>query len=276
VTAYPSEEDLKSYEEKGCWISPKIFSDELIAELRSEYDRIYSGDHDFDCYPWLGPREFDMQDASVKQFNNGWWINKSVRGAVAHPEIGRIAAALMQTEEVRIWHDQVLLKPGVKDYEGEDGIQNNVGWHQDYAHWQVSNNQNMCTAWVALQDTDASNGAFRIVAGSNQWGLNKDAHTYGEKDLDVLKKQYAPDDREWVEEPVELKAGQASFHNALTFHGSGPNLSSEPRLSLIVHMMPKGCGLQKHSNWHPCATLLGPDAKEGQPFEGEFFPRIWP
>lgn len=29
---------------------------------------------------------------------------------------------------------------------------------QDYGFWQVSNNSSMITAWIALQDTDLSNG----------------------------------------------------------------------------------------------------------------------
>jgi ectoine hydroxylase-related dioxygenase (phytanoyl-CoA dioxygenase family) len=73
-----------------------------------------------------------------------------------------------------------------------------------------------------------------------------------------------------------LKAGQVSFHHSLTFHGSGPNLSDQPRRCVILHMMPAGCGLKTDGKWHLCATLLGPEAKKDQPFSGPFFPRLWP
>ena len=270
-----TEDDLASYNEKGFWLSPKIFNDDLIGRLREEYDRIFREDYDFDCFPWLRPKSFEIESNRIRQFNNGWWINEVVREAVRTPAIGCIGAKLMGTSEVRIWHDQVLSKPGA----GPDAVEyqdGNVGWHQDYAHWQCSNTSNMCTAWVALQDTDELNGAFRMVVGAHKWGLREDAHTYGEKNLDELKAKYEVDGKEWIEEPVILKAGEASFHHALTFHGSGPNLRTEPRLSLIVHMMPKDCGLRNEGTWHPCATLLGPYVKNGAPFEGPFFPRIWP
>jgi ectoine hydroxylase-related dioxygenase (phytanoyl-CoA dioxygenase family) len=34
-----------------------------------------------------------------------------------------------------------------------------------------------------------------------------------------------------------MKAGQVSFHHALTIHGSGPNASAEARRSMAVHLM---------------------------------------
>ncbi|HHZ89288.1 TPA: hypothetical protein EYN98_26475 [Candidatus Poribacteria bacterium] len=54
----------------------------------------------------------------------------------------------MGTNEVRIWHDQMLWKPGLGVTE-EQALSNNIGWHQDYAHWQCANTINFCTAWVA-------------------------------------------------------------------------------------------------------------------------------
>ena len=45
-----------------------------------------------------------------------------------------------------------------------------------------------------------------------------------------------PDGRSWEEVPALLAPGGASFHNCLTFHGSGPNRSAGPRRSLAIHM----------------------------------------
>ena len=47
---------------------------------------------------------------------------------------------------------------------------------------------NFCTAWIALQDTDESNGGMQVVEGSHQWGFRHDANTFGEKDLESLQK----------------------------------------------------------------------------------------
>jgi ectoine hydroxylase-related dioxygenase (phytanoyl-CoA dioxygenase family) len=203
---------------------------------------------------------------------NGWWINEAIREIVLSPKIGRIGARLMGTDEVRLWHDQVLYKPGSGSREEKSG---NVGWHQDYGHWQCASTQNMCTAWIALQDTDLGNGGMRTIVGSHKWGLSEDSYTFGEKDLEGLRKRFEREGQPWIDEPCVLKAGQASFHHSLTFHGSGPNLSDQPRLSIVVHMMPADCAYRNHRQYHPNAALLGPGAREGDLYAGKFFPTIW-
>jgi len=49
---------------------------------------------------------------------------------------------------------------------------------------------------------------------------------------------------------------------AFPFHGSGPNLSTEPRLSFIAHMTPQNCGLKADGVYHENASLLGSGTKE--------------
>jgi len=267
--------DIAEFHERGYWISPKLFDDEQIAALREAVLRTCRGERDFDNFPWLRFHCQDEASPAVRQVCNAWWVNGVVRDAVMSPKIGYIGSRLMRTAEVRIWHDQVIHKPGV----GPDGggeKSGNVGWHQDCAHWQCANTTNFCTAWVALQDTDLSNGGMRTIVGSHKWGLMPEAYTFGEKDLEEMRRRFESPDHEWIDEPCILKAGEASFHHGLCFHGSGPNLSTEPRLSFIVHMMPQDCGLKADGVYHENASLLGPDTKDGDLFEGKFFPRIWP
>lgn len=266
---------LRSYHEKGYWVSPVLFDEAEVAMIHREVTRICNGERDFDGYPWLGTRSFADDDPAMRQVNNGWWINRIMRDVVKTPVIGYIGATLMNTNAARIWHDQMLLKPGLGPA-GATETAGNIGWHQDYAHWQCANTNNFCTAWVALQDTNLSNGGMRTIVGSHKWGLTNDAHTFGEKDLEGLEKQFRREDTAWIDEPCILKAGQASFHHALTFHGSGPNLSTEPRLSFVVHMMPADCGFTGQGLYHPNADLLGPFVEEGTLFAGPFFPQIWP
>ena len=66
----------------------------------------------------------------------------------------------------------------------------NVGWHQDYGYWKASSTTNMITAWVALQDTDLSNGGMRTIVGSHKWGLVEGSDTFGERDLEQLAGKY--------------------------------------------------------------------------------------
>jgi ectoine hydroxylase-related dioxygenase (phytanoyl-CoA dioxygenase family) len=118
---------------------------------------------------------------------------------------------------------------------------------------------------------------MRTIVGSHKWGLQKDANTFGHKDLDGLREKYAAG-RDWIDEPCILKAGEASFHHNMCFHGSGPNLSDQPRLCLISHMMPQDCALRTDpdAKWHLNCVLLGPHARHGTPFAGPYFPTLWP
>ena len=98
----------------------------------------------------------------------------------------------------------------------------------------------MCTAWVALQDTDLGNGAMRTIVGSHRWGLLQDSANFGKKDLEGLRARLSTQEISgaWIDEPCVLREGEVSFHHCLTLHGSGPNLSDTARLCLISHMMP--------------------------------------
>jgi ectoine hydroxylase-related dioxygenase (phytanoyl-CoA dioxygenase family) len=271
-----TDSDVAEYHERGYWVSPKLLSDDQIAMLRDELARVLlRNERDTDNWSWSAPPDWSQYaPTQVRQVTNAWWANFAIRKAVLNPVIGYIGSRFMNTPEVRLWHDQVIYKPPSA---GDTDKAGNVGWHQDYAHWQCCSTSNMCTAWVALQDTDLSNGGMRTIVGSHKTGMAEDAYTFGEKDLDALQARFSKG-RQWIDEPCIIKAGHASFHHALTFHGSGPNLSDQPRWNFIVHMMPQDCVLTTTSKarHHLCATLLGPWAKEGTPFAGPLFPRLWP
>jgi ectoine hydroxylase-related dioxygenase (phytanoyl-CoA dioxygenase family) len=266
-----SEQNLKTYREDGYWISPKLIDDDRIERLKKAHERIWSGDFDGEGYPMdFFRRPTDQQ--RIRKLDNGWWVNDEVRAMVTDPLIGELAAALMETDEVRLWHDQVIYKPGLGE---EQSLLGNVGWHQDSGYWQCSSTTNMVTVWIALQDTDLSNGGMSTILGSHKWGLVPDSNTFFDQDMDNLRNKYATEGREWREEPCILKAGQASFHHALTFHGSGPNQTTAPRLSIVAHLMPKGTAYRPGVQFHPNIRLLGPRPYGGQLFANEYFPVVY-
>ena len=240
------EEDRRSYCDQGFWIGPQLFDDRSgRAELRDAVYRTVRGERDFDSMHWGQPPKFDPQSPKLAHVVNGWWVNAKIRELIRSNEIGYLAAQLMGTQEVRLVHDQVLYKPGIgaTTEEVPDG---NVGWHQDAAHWTMFNSTTFCTAWIALQNTDLSNGSMCFVEGSHKWGLIKAAAGFANKDLYASEQRFSQGDRRWVEIPCILKAGQVSFHTGLTFHGSGPNRTEAPRLSIALNMMPGGTTYNKH------------------------------
>ena len=158
------------------------------------------------------------------------------------------------------------------------GITNagNIGWHQDYGYWQSSSTDDMCTAWVALQDTDLTNGGMRTIVGSHKWGLIEGSDGFGQRTWS-RQPRVLPScgGSQWLDEPCILKAGQASFHHCLTFHGSGPNRAQSRGCGGGAHDAGRH-GLPRRTELHPNLVFLGPNAYDGQPFAGDYWPVMWP
>lgn len=267
----PTTRDVEEYWLRGYWISQPLLNTQQISRLRAAHERLWAGE--FDGPPSQYGKPLPVQsDCKIRQQCNSFWLNSEIQAAVLSPLLGAIAGRLMRVRSTKLWHDQAIYKPG-QGPEGRSPV-GNVGWHQDYGYWQASNTTNMCTAWVALQDTDLSNGGMRTIVGSHRWGLIPSSDTFWEQDLEALREKYEPLG-EWLDEPCVLRAGQVSFHHSLTLHGSGPNLSLAPRLSVVAHMMPGDTCFSGATQWHPNVVFLGPHPKAGQPFSGPYFPEMW-
>ncbi|ELR23174.1 PhytanoylCoA dioxygenase (PhyH) superfamily protein [Acanthamoeba castellanii str. Neff] len=256
-----TEEDVQSFEKKGYWMAPKMLEDEDIELLRKEANRVFEGKVDRGSTPYeyeywkrvVSKHQQDLPD--VLKVNNAWWVNDAVKKVVLSPAIGEAAAKLLRTNEIRLWHDQVIAKPGLGP-DGHSENAGNIGWHQDYGFWQVSNSSSMITAWIALQDTDLSNGGLRTITGSHKWGLLPDSATFFEKDLDSLQAKFSAFGDQWSDEPSIMKAGQT-------------------RYAIAVHMQSEHVGFQSGRGWHSNVRDLGPNLQEGDLFVGPAFPVLW-
>jgi len=137
----------------------------------------------------------------------------------------------------------------------------------------------MITAWIALQDTNDTNGCLRTIVGSHKWGLVPDSDEFFNKDLASLKDRFEKEAQRlgttWTEDANCMRPGQIAFHHALTFHGSGPNITDQGRAAIAVHMMSKDCGYQSGHGWHHNVRDMGPNLKEGDLFAGPNFPVLY-
>jgi hypothetical protein len=265
---------IAEYWERGYWVGPVLFDEATVARLRQAHERLWAGERDYEIASIYGYMGHDLETANLRQQVDAFYLNAEMRRAILSPLIGKIGARLMRAGSARLWHDQALWKPGNGGKEQSNA--GNVGWHQDYGFWQSCSTDNMCSAWVALQDTDTTNGTMRMVVGSHKWGLLEGSNN-DKKDMEWWKDHFSKmAGGPWSEQPVLLKAGQVSFHHSLTFHGSGPNNTDQPRLCVISHMMPGDTVYRAGRPQHPNLALLGPNAYDGQSFASDFFPQLWP
>ena len=101
-----------------------------------------------------------------------------------------------------------------------------VDWHQDLTYYPLTNTDSV-TVLFYLQHADASNGCLQVIPRGHQKVLD---HT--------LKGIFQGCVTETVDTSkavfLEAKAGSAIFMHGLTPHSSAPNLSPNPRTTLIL------------------------------------------
>jgi len=113
-----------------------------------------------------------------------------------------------------------------------------VGWHQDLTYWGLEPADSVVTVWLGLTDARADNGAMQVIVGSHKQGLRRHENKYDDSNMLMNSQNCAlvPEDAE-NKVMVELSAVQFSIHHSLALHGSGPNLSSRPRIGLSVNLI---------------------------------------
>lgn len=265
-TAMPAPDDIRFFADNGYWIAPRVFDDEMVASARVHGARVLAGQYDRNeapqiIYPVSDPHK------GLRKIDNAWWADSVFAAIVTSPAIGRIAAALLAVQEIYLWHDQLLWKPGNSEAFG------NVGWHQDKAYWAASSSYLMITAWVAFDDVTSDMGAMRFVPGSHRWG-KVGGMEFFETDLERTREQIAvPEGAQWCEVAAEMRAGQASFHHCMTLHASGPNTTARPRRAITIHLM-AGDARVVRRHMHPNQFCFA--GEDGDLWRGPRFPRLWP
>ena len=160
------------------------------------------------------------------------FANQAIMDLVSYPTIGVLAAELTGAEWVQVWWVQLLGKPPADP----DG-QTNIGWHQDRNYWgSWEQGSQLFTAWVAVSDVTVDSGPMKFLRGSSKWGVLEGSDFYGQDHQAQQSVIQVPAGEKWEEVAAILPPGGVSFHDNLTFHGSGPNLSNSMRRSFAIHL----------------------------------------
>lgn len=228
-----TDDHLAAFDRDGFLIVEEGFIDDAAVELmRERFDRLFAGDYVTGIRPdevnWVAGR--DPEDRT-RQICNGWKADPEIARQVLAERTGRLAAELMRWDGVRILQDNCIWKPPKTK---------SLGMHQDGAYLDYLVPPEMTTCWIALDDTSAEAGTITYARGSHHWPRSEKNRSEFHAPADWL----APIERAAAEEevaelvPIVVKAGGASFHHHLTFHGSGPNTASIHRRAVISHLLP--------------------------------------
>lgn len=160
------------------------------------------------------------------------------------PRLGEMAASLAGVDGIRIWHDQALFKPP---------FGNPTAWHLDDPYWSFDSRDSL-SIWVALDDATTSNGCLYYIPGSQKTARYENVGI-GQNQADLFR--IYPEWREIAPIACPCRAGAAVFHNGLTAHGAGANMTNKPRRAMTCAYMPDGSVFNGKQNILPGEYLAG-------------------
>ena len=124
--------------------------------------------------------------------------------------------------DVRLYWDQAVYKKPANPEE--------FPFHQDNGYTYIEPQQYL-TCWVALTDTDESNGCPWVIPGWHRFGtLAHESTPLGWRCVESSPRAV----------PVAAKAGDIVVFSSLTPHRTGPNLTDDVRKSYILQYAPDG------------------------------------
>lgn len=262
-----SAEQLAAFEQDGFLIVEEGFVEvETIERLRESFDRLFAADYETGIRPdevnWVAGRD---PDDRTRQICNGWKSDRTVAVQVLSEQTGRLAAELMGWNGVRLLQDNVIWKPpGTKS----------LGMHQDGSYLDYLVPPEMITCWIALDDTSAEAGTITYAAGSHRWPRSPEnrGEFHAPPDWLAPVERAVPEDAALRLVPIEVRAGGASFHHHLTFHGSGPNRADVHRRAVISHLVPAEAAFHP-TNVDPVYSRYRQVGRTAM--DESFFPVVW-
>jgi len=257
-----SDEQVRFYNENGYLAGIRMLDENQLDVLRGELaelvDPAHPGHHLF--YEFNANESADPNQILFHALG-AWRITTGLHDLLWHPAFV-VAAAQLLEGPVRFWHDQIFYKPA-----HHGGV---VIWHQDYSYWTRTTPVAHISCWIGLDDSTRDNGCVHYVPGSHRWQLlprNSFANH-----MDAVFDSLTPAQREEFKPvPIELKAGECSFHHPLMVHGSYANQTPRPRRAVVINAFRDG--VVSASDAPPLEGV--PAIPTGQKMDGQFFPLLF-
>jgi phytanoyl-CoA hydroxylase len=256
------ESEVQQFKRDGFLRGGRVITDAQIDVLRAELDRVIAN-RDLPVKQPVLLRNISGEGSPVWQIVNIYEVSEPFRELLFNQKVCEEVAQLADTDELRIWHDQIQYKPA------KDGGVNN--WHQDSPYWTTLKPQDMVTAWVALDDVDEANGCMSMVPGSHLWGDSIEyLHSVNPLGFHNMPATYK--DHAVKPQLCPVGRGEIHFHHSLTWHGSFMNTSDRPRRAIALHYMKAGTRYDA-SGGHPMQQFI--EVADGEILRGAHFPVTW-
>ncbi len=249
-------EQMAAYRENGFVFHPEFLSPEEVVDLKTAVlqavesmgrKKVAGGGRDME----EGDTHYDKV---FTQRLNLWRINSTVKRTMLNPELGRLLCRLTGAKGMRVWHDQALIK---------EPFGNPTAWHLDNPYWSFYSRDSI-SIWIALEDATLGNGCMWFVPGTHKLATFENVGI-GQNMGDLFKLYPKMAGIDSI--PVPMKAGDCSFHNGLTAHGAGANMTRGRRIAMTCAYMPEGSTFNGQQNILPDSYFKS--LKQGDVLENE-------
>ncbi len=255
-------EQIEFYEANGYLAGVRLLDDEQIEKLRAELNELTDPSHPGNSLFYeYHPNESTDPARTLFHALGAWRVAAGFHDLLWNPAFLMPAAQLLRGP-VRFWHDQIFSKPA-----HHGGV---VAWHQDYSYWIRTRPMAHLSCWIGLDDSTRANGCVHYVPGSHRWnllpitGLADDMNAIQTVLTAAQEEQFKP-------VAIELKQGEASFHQPLMVHGSFENNTERARRAAVINVFRDG--VVSDSDEPPLAGV--PPVPRGQKMQGKFFPLLF-
>jgi ectoine hydroxylase-related dioxygenase (phytanoyl-CoA dioxygenase family) len=184
-------------------------------------------------------------------------------------QAAEIAAQLMQSQTVQMFHDHVLVK--------EPGTSMATPWHTDGPYYFVEGSQTI-SFWSPLDPVKEA--TLRMVAGSHKWEkpvlptrwVSEESFFPNEDDYMPIPDPDAEGMRvlEW-----EMEPGDAVAFNYHILHGARGNTATSRRRAFSLRLLGDDARyVERPGRTSP--PFPGHEMQEGQKLREDWFPMLWP
>jgi ectoine hydroxylase-related dioxygenase (phytanoyl-CoA dioxygenase family) len=217
------QEQIEFFQTNGYLVAGPVLDDQELADARIAYDRIFNATEKPSSYRNLGQKEGEeVSQGAVLQIIDMHKLDDAFARILHKPAILDLAAGILGTPRIRLYHDQALFKPALHGDE--------VPWHQDNGYWKLDPPR-AASLWIALDEATTENGCMWVVPGSHKAG------EVGHQRAGQFIAQLKADADEKLAVPVPLPAGSGMFHHCRTLHRTKPNHSPNQRRAWVMHFM---------------------------------------
>lgn len=199
------------------------------------------------------------------QVTNIWRMNDEAQKIVFDRRFAEVAARILDTDSVRLYHDQALFKPSGAD---------RTPWHQDRYYWPLDTEKTV-TMWLPLVDVDEEMGPITFASGSHRATGLGDLAISGDSDRRL---ESLIEERKWRVHSERVRAGDATFHAGGTLHSARANRSARVRSVLTVIYYAAGTRVAAPANDNQRVDLevFIPGARPGEEAKSPLNPVLYP